>query len=258
VSDDPLKLFGLLNMSKWPALSSGTALKGRGRRTALLVLLSLASIGLLSFAFLVSEASRGVKLGFDDLLLVALRADDLSKPIGPSWVASMFRDITSLGSPTVVTVVTSLALAYFLLSHRLPEAVLVLFSVVGAALINTSVKEIVGRLRPDVVSHLVEVHTLSFPSGHSTLSAATYLTLGAIIANRQELQRVRIFVLMVGAAVPLLVGCSRVYLGVHWPTDVLAGWSLGLAWAALCVAAYLVTWSDRIFAERRAFPQATK
>ena len=169
VLDDLLRLFGRLNMSKWPALSSGGALKGKRRRTALLVLLSLASIGLLSFAFLVSEVSRGRKLGFDDLLLVALRADDLSTPIGPSWLASMFRDITSLGSPTVVTMVTSLALAYFLLSHRFPDAVLVLFSVVGAALINTSVKEMVGRLRPDVVSHLVKVQTLSFPSGHSTL-----------------------------------------------------------------------------------------
>ena len=92
------------------------------------------------------------------------------------------------------------------------------------------------RTRPDVVPHLVEVSSASFPSGHSMLSMTTYLTLGALLAEVQTERRFRIYVLAWAVALALLVGWSRVFLGVHWPTDVLAGWTAGAAWALLCWA----------------------
>lgn len=88
--------------------------------------------------------------------------------------------------------------------------------------------------RPDLVAHLVEVHTTSFPSGHAMNSAITYLALGALLARAEEARRVRIFFMVVAIALTLAIGISRVYLGVHWPSDVLAGWCIGASWAALC------------------------
>jgi undecaprenyl-diphosphatase len=96
------------------------------------------------------------------------------------------------------------------------------------------------RPRPELVSHLVEVQTSSFPSGHATLSAVVYLTIGALLAREQKSRRTRLYVMTVAILMALLIGCSRVYLGVHWPTDVLAGWAIGSGWAMLC---WIAAWS---------------
>jgi undecaprenyl-diphosphatase len=236
-------------VSRWPAFLNRRALGGISYEILLLIVLCLASVGLLGFASLISEVKEGETHGFDDTLLLALRTPgDLSKPIGPLWLEAVFRDISSLGSPTVVTLITALALGYLLLERKFSAAVLVLLSVSGAALMNTVVKDLVGRPRPDIVGHLVDVHTLSFPSGHAALSAVTYLTLGALIGRQHESRRVRVYVIAMAILVTLLVGCSRVYLGVHWPTDVLAGWCVGSIWAVLCL-----TWSLPKEAERRSY-----
>jgi len=94
-------------------------------------------------------------------------------------------------------------------------------------------KDIMDRPRPDLVSHLVDVQTSSFPSGHATLSAVVYLTIGALLAREQPSRGLRFYVMAVAILATMLIGCSRVYLGVHWPTDVLAGWAIGSAWAML-------------------------
>jgi undecaprenyl-diphosphatase len=129
------------------------------------------------------------------------------------------------------------------LARKRGAALLVLASVGGGALLSTLLKLSFERPRPDLVPHAVAVYTASFPSGHAMLSAVTYLTLGTLLARIQPRRRLRAYIVAVAVLLTLLVGTSRVYLGVHWPTDVLAGWCLGAAWAMLCWAVAL--WLQR-------------
>jgi undecaprenyl-diphosphatase len=199
------------------------------------VLLGVASVGLLGLALLIVAVRAGATRAFDEALLLALRTSgDLATPIGPEWIERALRDLTSLGSPASVTLITALAIGYCLLRRQFGAAALALVAIGGAGLANDVVKGLIGRARPEIVPHLADVQTLSFPSGHAALSAATCLTLAALLARGQGSRTVRLYVRAVALFIALLIGCSRVYLGVHWPTDVLAGWCLGSAWAALC------------------------
>jgi undecaprenyl-diphosphatase len=180
---------------------------------------------LLACAQLANLVSRGGAPAFDEWLIVALRTPgDLADPIGPRWLEEMMRDFTALGSTGVLTVMV-LAIAGFLaMTRKSHAAILVLVSVTGGVLIGQVIKWAYARPRPDLVPHGAEVFTASFPSGHSMMSAVVYLTLGALLARTQP------------DRLTVLVGASRVYLGVHWPTDVLAGWALGGLWALICLS----------------------
>jgi undecaprenyl-diphosphatase len=123
---------------------------------------------------------------------------------------------------------------YLLLVGKRAAAWLVLVAVVGGVTLNTLLKLGFNRPRPDLVAPVVRVTTASFPSGHAALSAVAYLTLGALLAQTHVSRHLRIYFMSVGILLALLVGLSRVYLGVHYPTDVLAGWCLGSAWAWAC------------------------
>jgi undecaprenyl-diphosphatase len=192
---------------------------------------------LLAFATLANLVSRGGAPAFDEWLIVALRTPgDLADPIGPAWVEEMMRDFTALGSTGVLTVMV-LAIAGFLAMTRKGHAALfVLASVTGGVLISQTMKWAYARPRPDLVPHGAEVYTASFPSGHSMMSAVVYLTLGALLARTQADRGVKAYVLAIAVTLTVLVGASRVYLGVHWPTDVLAGWTLGGLWALVCLS----------------------
>ena len=197
-----------------------------------------------SFVFLkvVSEIGEGETHAADEAILLALRDPaDLSNPIGPPWVEATFRDLTSLGSPVVLTLVTIAVVGYLLLERKRETAVFVVLAVGGGAVLETLLKLGFARPRPELVSHLVDVNSFSFPSGHATMATITYLTLGVLLARVQDRRRIKLYLLAVAILVALTVGISRVYLGVHWPTDVLAGWCVGAAWALACwlVAAWL-------------------
>ena len=110
----------------------------------------------------------------------------------------------------------------------------VLIATGGGLVISSVLKDIIARDRPSIVPHLSYVSTSSFPSGHSMLAAVAYLTLGSLLARLVVERRVKIYILVVALLITGLVGVSRVYMGVHYPTDVLAGWSAGLAWASIC------------------------
>lgn len=187
------------------------------------------------FAVLGSEMAEGETLAFDRQVLLGLRqAADPATPLGPAWLVRAMVDLTSLGGVAVLTLVTFLA-AGFLLSSRKPAlALFVLASVGGGALVGTLLKSLFLRARPDVVPHLVQVDSASFPSGHAMNSAVVYLTLGALLARSMGDWRIRGYLLMVSMLLVVLIGFTRIYVGVHWPTDVLAGWAVGAAWAILC------------------------
>ena len=208
----------------------------------LAILLVLAAGAAFAFIQVVDEVMEGDSRAFDEAVLLALRSPgDHAEPIGPWWVQTMFVDITSLGGTTVVTLITLAVLGYLIMDGKRSAALLVLISVAGGAGLSSLLKLGFERPRPDLVAHLVDERTLSFPSGHAMVSAVIYLTLGALLAQVHGSIRLKIYILSVAVILTLLIGISRVYLGVHWPTDVLAGWCAGAAWAIGCwvIAAWL-------------------
>ncbi len=201
---------------------------------AVLSALALA-LGVWVFAEAADAVHEGDAQGVDRLLLLALRnPHDLADPVGPEWLEEMGRDITALGGFTVLTLLTTVLVGYLLLARKARAALLVLGSVLGAVALSYLLKDLFGRARPALVPHLVVVHSASFPSGHAMLSASVYLTLGALLARLQARLVLKAYALLCALLLSFLVGVSRVYVGVHWPTDVLAGWAAGGAWAALC------------------------
>jgi undecaprenyl-diphosphatase len=216
-------------------LFSGVAALVSAVEFSTLAALGLTAAGLLGFIAIADEVIEGETGRFDEMVLRALRNPaDPADPIGPWWVEVMFKDLTSLGSTSVLTLVTVVAIGYLVVERKRAAALLVLLSVLGGTVLSNTLKHLFARPRPELVAHLVDVHTLSFPSGHAMLSAVTFLTLGALLARVQPRLRTRIYLLGVAIVLSLIVGMSRVYLGVHFPTDVLAGWGAGAAWAMMC------------------------
>ena len=191
--------------------------------------------GLWGFVELTEVARDSSARAFDTEILLAFReAGQTDNPIGPLWFEEAMRDITGLGSTIVLVMVTAVTIFYLLLIGRWRTALLMLVTVGGGQILSSLLKLGIDRPRPDLVSHLAEVQTLSFPSGHAMMSAVTYLTLGSMLAGIVPGRATKIYVLGVAVLLTLMVGVSRVYLGVHWPSDVLAGWCAGFAWAMLC------------------------
>ena len=209
--------------------------------------------GLWGFVELAEVARDTTAHAFDTDIMLAFREPGMpDDPIGPPWLEEAVRDITALGSMVVLVLVTATVIFYLLLIGWRRQALLVLVAVGGGQILSSLLKLGIDRPRPDLVSHLVNVQTLSFPSGHAMMAAVTYLTLGSMLAGIVPGRATRIYVLSVAILVTLLVGVSRVYLGVHWPSDVLAGWCAGFAWATLC---WLV--ERRVLTGARPAPPAT-
>ena len=203
-------------------------------RRVLVSLLVIAG-GLWLFLGLTDEIREGEQFRLDRAILMLFReADDPSEPIGPEWLESAVRDVTALGGTTIIAMVTLATAGYLMLSGRRHAAFLLLAAILGAVLLSFGIKAGIERPRPELFPHGVEVYTASFPSGHATGAAATYLTLGALLARFQRARRLKVYLMSVAVLLTLMIGVSRLYLGVHWPTDVLAGWTLGSCWALLC------------------------
>ncbi|WP_424927997.1 phosphatase PAP2 family protein [Amaricoccus tamworthensis] len=189
-----------------------------------------------ALAELVDEVVEGSTRNLDrDILLLLRTPGDLSNPIGPPWLEEMGRDFTALGGVAVLTLTTVVVAVFFLLRHRWTSMLYILVAVGGGILISGFAKEFFDRPRPDLVPHGSIVHTASFPSGHSMMAAVTYLSLGVLIARVQPRRMLKIYTLAVAVLLAVCVGVSRVFMGVHWPTDVAAGWLAGGAWAMICL-----------------------
>jgi len=209
----------LLNKVEFPVLLAGLAIAG----------------GLWGLEELMEVARASTPHAFDTEILLAFRhAGQPDSPIGPHWLQGAVRDITALGSSAVLVLITTATIVYLLLIRRPSTALFMFAAVAGGQVLSSLLKLEVDRPRPDLVSHLVNETSLSFPSGHAMLSAVTYLTLGSLAARFLPDRRTKVFVLGLAVLTTVLVGASRVYLGVHWPSDVLAGWCAGFAWAMLC------------------------
>lgn len=182
-----------------------------------------------------SEVAEGDTFALDKAILTGLRhAGDRSVPIGPHWLLTAMIDFTSLGSAAVLTLITILAIGYLLAVKRPATSLFVATSVAGGAILSGAIKALLVRPRPEIVPHLVHVTSPSFPSGHSMNSAIVYLTLAVLLARSEKDRRVQTYLIGTAVLLALLVGITRIYLGVHWPSDVLAGWSVGAVWAAAC------------------------
>lgn len=200
------------------------------------VLIGLFLVAAAGFSFLeiADDMAEGETKAIDNRLVLALREPgDVSDPIGGRGIEEAVRDITALGGTTLVAMITLVSILAFLF-HRKPIHALVMGAVVVAASLSSQfTKSFFGRPRPDLVPHDVFVYTGSFPSGHSTMSTAAFLALAMLIASLELKRRSKALAYVLAALVIVGVGFSRVYLGVHWPSDVLAGWCLGSAWALL-------------------------
>ena len=216
--------------------------------------LILASIWV--FARLAGEVMAGETRQFDEWILAALRQpSDPGRLKGPRWLASGAQDLTALGSPTVLGL-TVLAVTGYLFLHGLYRNGLFIFiASVGGWILNLLLKAAFARSRPDVVPHLREVVSSSFPSGHALTSAAVYLTLGALLMRIAEGRLAKYYCIAIAMLLTFLVGASRVFLGVHYPTDVVAGWCIGGAWATACWV--LMRWLQRAHLPGDAIPGGT-
>ena len=211
--------------------------------------LMVAAGGLLAFLHVSEEVAEGDTGAFDLAVLKALRLPgDPNSLVGPKWLHLAAVDVTALGSVTVLGLIVTLAVLFLAGLRRWSEALVVLVGAGGGVAISQGLKQLFGRERPDLAYRAIEAANPSFPSGHAMLSAVVFLTLGALAARFSDRRRIKALALASGVLLSLLVGLSRIYLGVHWTSDVLAGWSLGAAWAMAC---WLAAWAwERKFGRR--------
>lgn len=195
--------------------------------------LCLLTAGLYVFIELAEEIMEGESLHFDEYLLLALRNPlDPNDPLGPPWMEEAALELTTLGGYPFIVILTVIVAGYLGIVAKIGAAFYVMGSVVGGSILSAVLKEFFERPRPDLVDAMDMVHTASFPSGHATVGTVVYLTLGALMVRYARSHAERIYVIFIVCLISVLVGFTRVYLGVHWPSDVLAGWALGLSWAA--------------------------
>ncbi len=200
----------------------------------LLIILSVLA-GILIFIGIANEVVEGETQQFDNFILKSLREpDNVSQPAFPDWVTIAMKDITALGSATIIVLFTVIITGYLLLQKKYYWLLMVLIATIGGALIVWGLKEFIGRTRPAVVTHLLEERSLSFPSGHSMMSAIVYLTQATLLSRIEPNRKVKIYIISTALLLTFLIGISRVYIGVHYPTDVIAGWIAGISWALLC------------------------
>lgn len=193
-----------------------------------------AVLAALAFVALALFISSGRSFSFDSSLVTLFRqAGDPMIPLGPPWFREAMRDLTALGSFTALGLMTVVACVTLWLCARRQLAIGLMLTVLSAVLASTLLKIAIGRERPDIVEHAALTFTASFPSGHAFLSAAVLLGIAGFIGIASRRADIERFCHAVAVALMLGIGVSRIYLGVHWPSDVLGGWCLGIAWASL-------------------------
>lgn len=204
------------------------------KRGALISILAIACL-LFVFGVIAQNVIAGRSFALDQRVLLALRDPaNPSAPIGPAWLQEAARDLTSLGSIIVLAIITLSVSGYLSLARKYAAAGLMILAVCGGIVLNDLLKAAITRPRPDLVYQAVRVFTSSFPSGHAELSATAYLTIAALLAQSQSSFKIGLYFIALAVLLTIIIGVSRIYLGVHYPTDVLGGWCIGAAWALGC------------------------
>ncbi|RJG01463.1 phosphatase PAP2 family protein [Noviherbaspirillum sedimenti] len=201
----------------------------------LLVAITAITSALWFFIEIAEDVVQGETRKIDLAILMVFRsAHDPTQAFGPAWLNEFVRDISGLGSLGVLILLVAAAVIFLLLIRKWRTALFTLIATFGGGLASFLLKEVFSRPRPDLVPLGTLDYHASFPSGHAMMSALVYLTLGALVARLTPGRWLKIYVMGIAAALSILIGVSRVYLGVHWPSDVLAGWAAGAAWALGC------------------------
>lgn len=187
------------------------------------------------FVVLAYNMNDGATQHFDERILVALRrADDPATPIGPAWLKGTMLDITALGGPISLGIFSAAMIGLLFIEGQRRVAWLSVLAIGGGTAMSFVLKELFARPRPSIVPHLREVTSTSFPSGHAMSAAVVYLTIGVMLAKAMRGKWAKAYCMFWGAMLALLIGTSRIFLGVHYPSDVLGGWIAGLTWASAC------------------------
>nr|WP_166176766.1 phosphatase PAP2 family protein [Altererythrobacter segetis] len=198
--------------------------------------LAVAMLSWAGFAFFVWLVTTGRAVAFDKPGLLFWRTGAGLVPKGPKYLLEGVRDLTSLGGVLLRNLVALGAVAGLLFLRLRREAILLALTVVGAWLVEGVIKGLVGRPRPEIVPHLTEAGGASFPSGHAFNSAVVYIAIALAFATLSARESVRLTVIGTAIVLSLVIAWSRVWLGVHFPSDVLAGWLGGAGWAFLAAA----------------------
>ena len=182
----------------------------------------------------IQSAGEAAPLDREEIEAAVQKPVPTAVPVGPDWLPELVRDLTALGGYLVLIIVTAAVVGFLVLDRKYHVAAYVVAAVVSGYLITMGLKNWFERPRPALFPHLHDVGSASFPSGHSMMSAVVYLTLGTLLMALVKSRRLKFYFLSVALLLTVSVGMSRVYLGVHYPSDVLAGWAAGLAWSTAC------------------------
>lgn len=232
-----------------PPLAVRVLRLARTEAAALGAFLIVAS-GALLFLELAEEMAEQGDRGLDYRVLAALRVPgDAGNPIGPWWVEEAAADLTALGGISVLSLFTVLAVTHLLLQRHRGAALRLILGLVGAVGLSEGLKSVFERERPPVAYQAVETLNASFPSGHALLATVFYLSLGTLVAQGLTRRSEKAWVLGAAVLLALTVGLTRVYLGAHWLSDVLAGWCVGAAWA---MSLWLAAWALERYGRHRA------
>lgn len=207
---------------------------------AALAALLVMTLGVMTFVEVADDATEADGQAFDQAVLHAVQPVP-GDPRGPWWVQEAAADLTALGGISVLTMFALIALTFLLIQRKRLSAALLVIGLLGGVALSEGLKALFGRARPPEAFQAVETLNASFPSGHALLSTVFYLTLGVMLTRAFPQRRLKTFVLGAAILIALLIGLTRVYLGAHWASDVIAGWCAGAAWAmVLWLAAYAV------------------
>lgn len=202
--------------------------------------LAVVALGLVTFTDLAEDMRESDGQAFDAAVLHWLQPT-AGQPRGPWWLREAAADITSLGGISVLSLFAVIAFAFLLIQRKRLSALLLALGLAGGVALSEGLKSLFERERPPALYQAVDTLNASFPSGHALLSTVFYLSLGVMLTRAFPRKRLKAFVLGAAMLIAMLVGLTRVYLGAHWASDVLAGWSVGAAWAmALWLASYAV------------------